>query len=77
MACNEVARLCQAACLVVVLDAFPYLLEADPSLARVRQRDLDQRLRRDDPLLFLTGSHAGMIEREALSCRSPRYNRHR
>jgi AAA+ ATPase superfamily predicted ATPase len=61
--------------LVVVIDEFTYLIEADPSLASVLQRVWDHRLKRSNVLLILTGSHAGLIEREVLAYRSPLYNR--
>lgn len=74
MAFNEVARLATER-LVVVIDEFTYLIEADPSLPSVLQRVWDHRLKRSNVLLILTGSHAGMIEREVLAYRSPLYNR--
>lgn len=72
---NELARLAQQERLVVVLDEFTYLLESDPGLASVLQRLWDHRLKQSNLLLILTGSHAGMIEREVLAYRSPLYNR--
>ncbi len=61
--------------LVVVIDEFTYLVESDSSLPSVLQRLWDHQLKRCNLLLILTGSHAGMIEREVLSYRSPLYNR--
>ncbi len=75
MALAEIARLTQAERLVVVLDEFTYLIEADPALTSVLQRVWDHRLKRSNVLLILIGSHGGMIEREILAYRSPLYNR--
>ena len=75
IAFNEIARLAEATRLVVVLDEFTYLIEADPSLSSILQRLWDHRLKRSNLMLILTGSHAGMIEREVLAYRSPLYNR--
>jgi uncharacterized protein len=74
MAFNEVVRLATER-LVVVIDEFTYLIEADPSVPSVLQRVWDHRLKRANLMLILTGSHAGMIEREVLAYRSPLYNR--
>lgn len=75
IALNEITRLAESQRLVVVLDEFTYLVEADASLTSVFQRLWDHRLKRSNLLLVLTGSHAGMIEREILAYRSPLYNR--
>lgn len=75
IALGEVARLAERERLVVVLDEFTYLVESDPTLPSILQRLWDHRLSRTKVLLILTGSHAGMIEREVLAYRSPLYNR--
>lgn len=75
MAFTEIVRLAQTERLVVVLDEFTYLIEADPALTSILQRVWDHRLKRSNVLLILTGSHGGMIEREILAYRSPLYNR--
>lgn len=74
-ALNEVARRASQERLVVVLDEFTYLLESDPSLASILQRLWDHRLKNSNVHLILTGSHAGMIERDVLAYRAPLYNR--
>jgi AAA+ ATPase superfamily predicted ATPase len=75
IALSEIVRLAESQRLVVVLDEFTYLIEADSSLTSVFQRVWDHRLKHSNLLLILTGSHAGMIEREILAYRSPLYNR--
>ncbi|NJM40607.1 MAG: AAA family ATPase [Anaerolineae bacterium] len=61
--------------LVVVLDEFTYAIESEPALPSILQRLWDHHLKRSRILLILTGSHAGMIEREVLAYRSPLYGR--
>ncbi len=72
---NELARLCESQRLVVVLDEFTYVLEANPGLASILQRIWDHRLQPSKIFLVLSGSHAGMIVRETLTYRSPLYGR--
>lgn len=72
---SEITRLAKHERLVVILDEFTYLIESDPGLASILQRVWDHRLKQSNLLLILTGSHAGMIEREVLAYRSPLYNR--
>jgi len=61
--------------LVVVLDEFPYLCEADKSLPSQVQRFWDMR-GKDSPLLLgLCGSQVSFMEREVLAERSPLFGR--
>ncbi len=75
IAFNEIARLADVQRLVVLLDEFTYLIEAEPALTSILQRFWDHHLKRSNLLLVLTSSHAGMIEREVLAYRSPLYSR--
>ncbi|HKZ01399.1 MAG TPA: ATP-binding protein [Pyrinomonadaceae bacterium] len=75
VAFNELTRLAQSHRIVIVLDEFTYLIEAEPALISILQRVWDHRLKKSNLLLVLTGSHAGMIEREILAYRSPLYHR--
>lgn len=75
IALNELAGLAEHERLVTVLDEFTFLIESDPTLPSVLQRLWDHRLQHTHLLLAITGSHAGMIEREVLAYRSPLYNR--
>ena len=75
MALDEIARLAQHERLVVVLDEFTYLMAADPSLPSILQRVWDHKLKRSNLMLVITGSHAGMIERQVLAYRAPLYHR--
>ncbi len=61
--------------LVVVIDEFPYLANADPSIPSVLQKVWDERLQHTRLMLILCGSHIGMMERELLEYRAPLYGR--
>jgi AAA+ ATPase superfamily predicted ATPase len=72
---SELGRLAESERLVVVLDEFTYLMASDPTLPSILQRLWDQTLKHTRLMLVLTGSHAGMIERDLLSYRAPLYHR--
>ena len=61
--------------LVVVLDEFPYLCEANPGLPSLLQRFWDQRGKRSSLMLVLCGSQVSFMEREVLAERSPLFGR--
>ncbi len=61
--------------LVVVLDEFTYLIGANPAFPSILQRLWDSALRQTRLMLVLCGSYVGMMERHALSYRSPLYGR--
>lgn len=61
--------------LVAVLDEFPYLVEADPSLPSVLQACWDQFLRDSQVLLLLSGSSISFMESEVLGHASPLFGR--
>lgn len=75
LALLEVARLAASERLVLVLDEFTYLFEAEPAITSLLQRLWDHQLKRTWLMLVITGSHAGMIEREVLAARAPLYQR--
>jgi hypothetical protein len=75
IALTELAGMAERERFVTILDEFTYLIESDPTVPSVLQRLWDHRLKQTHLLLALTGSHAGMIEREILAYRSPLYNR--
>jgi AAA+ ATPase superfamily predicted ATPase len=60
---------------IVVIDEFPYLVSADPSIPSVLQKVWDERLQHTRLMLILCGSHIGMMEREVLVYRAPLYGR--
>ncbi len=61
--------------LLLIIDEFPYVARADPSLPSVLQNVWDQRLKETSLFLALTGSHIGMMENTALSYKAPLYGR--
>lgn len=60
---------------IVVIDEFPYLVNADPSVPSVLQKVWDERLQHTQLMLILCGSHIGMMEQEVLVYRAPLYGR--
>ena len=71
----QLATISKTQRLVVVLDEFTYAMEAEKALPSILQRLWDHHLKNSRIMLILTGSHAGMIEREILAYRSPLYGR--
>ena len=61
--------------LVVVLDEFPYLCDANKGLPSLVQRFWDQRGKRSRLMLVLCGSQVSFMEREVLAERSPLFGR--
>lgn len=61
--------------LIVVLDEFPYLCEANPSLPSLLQRFWDQRGSAGRLMLVLCGSSISFMEQEVLAERSPLFGR--
>jgi hypothetical protein len=62
--------------LVVVLDEFPYLVEADPELPTLLQREWDLRLQHTQVFLVLSGSIQSVIQQQVLAPSAPLYRRH-
>ena len=61
--------------LVVVLDEFPYLCEANKGLPSLLQRFWDQKGKHSRLMLVLCGSQMSFMEREVLAERSPLFGR--
>lgn len=61
---------------VLIVDEFPYLVEADPAIASRFQLAWDQSLGTNSAvMLVLNGSSVSMMEEQALDSRSPLYGR--
>lgn len=60
---------------IIVLDEFPYLIDADSSVPSVIQRLWDQRFQHTSGTLVLIGSSIGMMEEATLLGNSPLYGR--
>jgi AAA+ ATPase superfamily predicted ATPase len=61
--------------LVVVIDEFPYLCEANKGLPSVLQRFWDRKGKRSPLMLVLCGSQVSFMEEQVLSERSPLFGR--
>jgi AAA+ ATPase superfamily predicted ATPase len=72
---NTLAKQAQSERLVVVIDEFPYLVAADPSLASILQRIWDRTLKNTQIMLILNGSYIGMMEETVLGYNAPLYGR--
>ena len=60
---------------VFVFDEFPFLVDKFPELPSVLQDKWDSTLKASKVMLFLSGSSVGMMEKHALSYKSPLYGR--
>ncbi len=61
--------------LIVVIDEFPYLIDADKTIVSLFQRIWDLYLAKSNIFFILTGSSIGMMENEVLGYKSPLYGR--
>jgi len=61
--------------LIVVIDEFPYLIDADKTIVSLFQRIWDLYLNESNIFLILMGSSIGMMENEVLGYKSPLYGR--
>ena len=71
----ELQRASQQQRLVVILDEFTYVMQANPELPSLIQRAWDHQLKNSQIFLILSGSLAGIIQRVALDYQSPLYGR--
>ena len=62
--------------LVIILDEFPYLVEADPELPTLLQREWDLHLQHTQIFLVLSGSIQSVIQQQVLDPTAPLYRRH-
>jgi len=73
---QQIAALAADRRVVVVLDEFPYLVEADPELPTLIQREWDMRLQHTRVFLVLTGSLQSVMHQQILAPDAPLYRRH-
>ena len=71
----EVARFAAAQRVLIVLDEFTYVMQADPEVPSLIQQAWDHQLKGSNVFLVLSGSLAGIIQRTALDYQSPLYGR--
>ena len=69
------ASYCEQERLVLVIDEFPYLAEADKGVISVLQKFIDTRWLKGNMFLILSGSSVSFMEEEVLSEKSPIYGR--
>jgi len=73
---DEVGRAAAQERLVVVLDEFTYVMQANSEVPSIIQRAWDHQLKeQSNVFLILTGSLAGMIQRHVLDYQAPLYGR--
>lgn len=60
---------------VLIIDEFPYLIEANKEIPSLFQLFWDEHLQKKNVLLILLGSSVGMMETEVLGSKSPLYGR--
>jgi len=61
--------------LIVAIDEFPYLVEADRAIPSLFQKGWDEYLKESKIFLTILGSSIGMMETKVLGYRSPMYGR--
>lgn len=61
--------------MVLVVDEFPYLANANSAVSSVFQKGIDEHLKNTGIFLILMGSSVGMMEREVLFYKAPLYGR--
>lgn len=71
----EVGRAAGSQRLLVILDEFTYVMQADSEVPSLLQRVWDHQLKSSNVFLVLMGSLAGIIQRAALDYTSPLYGR--
>ncbi len=72
---QALARLAENERLAVIIDEFTYLLEAEPAVSAYLQHAWDHSLSKSNLFLIISGSHLGMMYRQALSYQAPLYGR--
>ncbi|TRZ77628.1 ATP-binding protein [bacterium] len=60
---------------ILVIDEFPYLVDADPAIPSIFQKGWDLYLSKSPVFLILCGSSIGMMEEHTLHYKSPLYGR--
>lgn len=60
---------------ILVIDEFPYLINANPAISSIFQKGIDSYLKDSNLFLILLGSSIGMMEKEVLFYKAPLYGR--
>jgi uncharacterized protein len=61
--------------IVIIIDEFPYLVDADPAIPSIFQKGWDLHLSKSPVFLILCGSSIGMMEKHTLVYGAPLYGR--
>ncbi len=61
--------------MILAIDEFPYLIEADKSITSIFQKIWDEYLSKSNIVLILSGSSMSIMENETLGYKSPLYGR--
>lgn len=61
--------------MVIIIDEFPYLVDADPAIPSIFQKGWDLYLSKSPVFLILCGSSIGMMEKHTLAYGAPLYGR--
>lgn len=71
----EAGRLAREERLVLILDEFTYVMQADPEVPSILQHAWDHHLKESNLFLVLSGSLVGIIQRAVLDYQAPLYGR--
>jgi hypothetical protein len=74
-ALSLLAKICEKKRRTIVIDEFPYLMEAVPSITSLLQAAWDQKLSKSKIVLVICGSHYNMMRREFLQDSGPLFGR--
>jgi AAA+ ATPase superfamily predicted ATPase len=74
-ALDDITSLMKEEKIVFIIDEFPYLAEASPSISSLLQYYIDHQWKELDSMLILCGSSMSFIEKQVLSAQSPLYGR--
>ena len=72
---KEITRLAQEQRVVLVIDEFPYLAKAYPTISSMLQSYIDHEFKETNLFLILCGSSMSFMERQVLGYQSPLYGR--
>ncbi len=71
----QLAPLARERRILLIIDEFPYAVEAEPGLPSLLQNVWDHQLKESNLFLAISGSHVGIMERETGSYQAPLYGR--
>ena len=72
---KEITRLSQEQRVILVIDEFPYLAKAYPTISSMLQSYIDHEFKETNLFLILCGSSMSFMERQVLGYQSPLYGR--